>query len=120
MAHFAELDSNSIVIRVIVVHNNECLDANGQENEYVGIGFCTKLFGGIWKQTSYNSNFRKNYAGIGYTYDLARDAFIPPKPYPSWLFVEESCSWLPPISYPSSDDKVYTWDESEVNWIEVI
>ncbi len=119
MAHFAELDSNNIVTRVIVVHNNECLDANGQENEAVGSGFCAKLFGGNWKQTSYNGNFRKNYAGVGYTYDSVRDAFIPPQPYPSWVLVEETCNWISPISYPT-DGKRYAWDESVVNWIEVV
>lgn len=92
MAHFAELDNN-IVKQVIVVHNNELLD-NGIESEVKGIAFCQSLFGGIWKQTSYNGNIRKNFAGIGYTYDQERDAFIPPKPSEgSWILNEETCLW---------------------------
>jgi hypothetical protein len=77
MAHFAELNENNVVTRVIVVHNNELLD-NGVESEAKGIAFCKSLFGGEWVQTSYNSNFRENFAGIGYTYDQELDAFIPP------------------------------------------
>ena len=123
MAHFAELDANNIVLRVIVVHNNELMD-NGQESEAKGIAFCQSLFGGTWVQTSYNSNFRKNYAGIGYTYDATRDAFIPPQPYPSWVLNEETCQWEAPIPYPTDVGtpevpKRYIWDESLVNWVEV-
>lgn len=95
MAHFAELDENNVVKQVIVVHNNELLD-NGVESEAKGIQFCQSLFGGNWIQTSYNGNIRKNYAGIGYTYDSVRNAFIPPKPdcHPSDIsFVEETCVW---------------------------
>lgn len=95
MAHFAELDNNNIVKQVIVIHNNELLD-NGVEFEAKGIAFCQSLFGGQWVQTSYNGNIRKNYAGIGFTYDEIRDAFIPPKPecHPLDIFlVEETCLW---------------------------
>ena len=93
MAHFAELNENNIVKQVIVVHNNELLD-NGVESEAKGIQFCQSLFGGEWKQTSYNGNIRKNYAGIGYTYDEVRDAFIPPKPEEGeWILNEETCLW---------------------------
>lgn len=93
MAHFAELDENNIVKQVIVVHNNELLD-NGIESEDKGIAFCQSLFGGNWKQTSYNGNFRKNYAGIGFTWDEEIDAFIPPKPEEgSWILNEETCQW---------------------------
>lgn len=79
MAHFAELDDNNIVTRVLVIHNNELLDADGQELEQKGIDFCVGLFGGRWVQTSYNANFRGLYAGIGFTYDLDLDLFIAPK-----------------------------------------
>ena len=118
MAHFAQLDDNNIVTQVIVVNNSELLDENGQESEAKGIAFCQLLFGGNWKQTSYNATFRKNYAGIGFTYDLARDAFIAPKPFPSWVLDEETCEWQPPVARPT-DGKVYTWDEDNQQWIEV-
>jgi hypothetical protein len=78
MAHFAELDSNNVVLRVVVVDNKDTSDAAGVEKEYIGAAFCERLFGGNWKQTSYNGNFRKNYAGIGYTYDAELDEFVPP------------------------------------------
>ncbi len=85
MAHFAELDQNNIVLRVIVVNNEDIIDSNGIEQEQKGIDFCVNLLGGIWKQTSYNGTIRKNYAGVGYEYDKDLDAFIPPKPFASWL-----------------------------------
>lgn len=92
MAHFAKLDESNIVTEVIVVHNNELLD-NGVESEAKGIAFCQSLFGGNWKQTSYNGNIRKNYAGIGFSYDEQRDAFIPPKPEGDWILNENTCLW---------------------------
>lgn len=94
MAHFAQLDNNDAVIQVIVVHNNELLD-NGVESEAKGIAFCKSLFGEDtrWVQTSYNGNIRKNYAGIGFTYDEPRDAFIPPKPEGNWVLDEDTCNW---------------------------
>ncbi len=93
MAHFAELDLNNIVLRVIVVDNEVLID-NGQESEVKGITFCENLLGGRWVQTSYNGNIRKNYAGIGYTYDTQRDAFIAPQPEgEGWLLDEETCIW---------------------------
>ena len=93
MAHFAELDATNTVTQVIVVHNNELLD-NGVESEAKGIAFCQSLFGGNWVQTSYNGNIRKNFAGIGYTYDSVRDAFIPPKPEEGeWILNEDTCIW---------------------------
>ena len=116
MAHFAQLNEN-IVTQVIVVANEELLD-NGTESEIKGIAFCKSLFGGDWKQTSYNGNIRKNYAGIGYTYDSGRDAFIAPQPYPSWTLVEETCQWTASVPMPT-DGKVYKWDEATTNWIEV-
>jgi hypothetical protein len=118
MAHFAQLNEQNIVTQIIVVANQELLD-NGIESEAKGIAFCQSLFGGNWKQTSYNGNIRKNYAGIGYTYDSQRDAFISPKPYPSWTLVEETCRWVSPITIPT-DGKIYEWDEATTNWIEFI
>lgn len=118
MAHFAKLDDNNVVISVHVV-NNDVITINGIESEEVGVDFLTGLHGhNRWKQTSYNSNFRKNYAGIGYVYDEQRDAFIAPKPYPSWVLNEETCLWQSPVSHPS-DNGFYTWDEDAQNWIEV-
>lgn len=117
MAHFAELDENDTVLRVIVVNNSELLDENGQEQEYIGIDFCKSLLGGNWIQTSYNGSFRVRYCGIGYKYDRYHDAFIAPKPYASWLFSDNTLDWLPPIEYPS-DGKAYIWDENVLNWVE--
>lgn len=117
MAHFAQLDDAGTVLQVIVVHNSELLD-NGVESEAKGVAFCQSLFGGNWKQTSYNGNIRKNYAGIGYTYDAARDAFIPPKPYPSWTLSESTCTWQAPVPMPT-DNKPYRWDEPALSWIEI-
>ena len=96
MAHFAELDANNIVLRVVVVSNQDTLDATGVESEAVGIAFCEQLFGGRWAQTSYNGNIRKNYAGIGFTYDATRDAFIAPKPEGDWVLDEDTCQWVKP------------------------
>ena len=115
MAHFAEIDQNGLVLRVIVVSNKDTSDASGVEKEYIGAAFCERLLGGTWKQTSYNGNMRKNYAGIGYTYDAQRDAFIPPKPYPSWILNEQSCLWEPPVAMPD-DGKLYQWDETTTSW----
>jgi len=118
MAHFAKLDENNHVIGVHVVVN-EVITINGVESEQAGINFLTNLHEyNFWKQTSYNGNFRKNYAGIGYYYDSIRDAFIPPKPFPSWTLNEDSCLWESPIPYPN-DGKVYTWNEETGNWEEI-
>lgn len=121
MAHFAELDANNVVLRVIVVGNKDTADAAGVEKEHIGAAFCERLFGGTWKQTSYNGNKRKNYAGIGYSYDADRDAFIPPKPYNSWILVEETCQWKAPVDMPADagtgePPKMYSWDEATVSW----
>ena len=115
MAHFAELDKNNKVLRVVIVANDVLLDDDGVEQESTGIAFCQKLFGGTWKQTSYNGNFRKNYASVGYTFDFERDAFIPPQPYLSWVLNEDSCQWEPPTPYPDVDNK-YVWDEESQEW----
>jgi hypothetical protein len=119
MAHFAQLDENNVVLQVIVVNNSDCLDGNSNESEAVGVAFCQSLLGGNWKQTSYNGTMRKNYAGIGYQYDATRDAFIPPKPYSSWLLNEATCLWNAPVSYPT-DDKKYQWDEPTTSWVEIL
>jgi len=120
MAHFAEIDDNNVVLRVIVVSNNELLDVNGVEREEIGVSFCQSLYSSStrWKQTSYNSSFRKNYAGIGYLYDQNRDAFVPQKPFPSWTLNEQTCLWEPPIVRPN-DSKRYDWNEPTLSWIEV-
>ena len=129
MAHFAELDETNTVKRVIVVHNNELLDENGNESEAKGIAFCQSLFGGNWIQTSYNNNFRKNYAGIGMVYDTIRNAFYAPQLYPSWTLDEDTCVWQPPVPMPVNPytpdqqeywlQPVYQWDEATLTWIEV-
>jgi hypothetical protein len=118
MAHFAKLNEINEVIRVEAVVNDVITDTDGTEQEQLGIEFLSSLYGGGWyKQTSYNGSFRKNYAGIGFTYDQARDAFIPPKPYPSWLLNEDTCQWDAPTPHPD-DDKMYSWDEDTLSWIE--
>ena len=118
MAHFAEIDQFGKVKRVIVVDNKDTADALGVEKEHIGAAFCEKLFGGVWKQTSYNGNFRKNYAGIGYDWDEARNAFIPPKPFASWVLDENTCQWKAPIPMPA-DGKMYSWNEGTQAWDEV-
>ena len=118
MAHFAQIDENNVVLQVIVVNNSDCLDESGGESEAVGVAFCQSLLGGNWRQTSYNGNMRKNYAGIGFQYDSTRDAFIPPQQYASWLLDEQTCLWNAPTPMPT-DDKQYRWDEPTTSWIEV-
>lgn len=120
MAHFARLDENDIVTEVIVVHNNELLDENGQESEQKGIEFLIDWSGGWtrWKQTSYNGAFRKRYAGLGYRYDEQFDAFIPPKPYSKWVFNEETLAWDPPIPCPVNG-KIYIWNDDLGQWVEL-
>jgi hypothetical protein len=126
MASFAKIGLNSKVIEVLSVHNNVLKDSNGVEQEVNGIDFLTKLTGyPVWKQTSYNTHggvhssggtpLRKNHAGIGYTYDEDRDAFIPPKPFNSWILNEDTCIWNAPASYPQDGNK-YTWNESTLTW----
>jgi len=119
MAHFAKIGLNNIVTDVLVVANRETMDAQGNEHESIGVQFLKTLTGHeTWIQTSYNGNIRKNYAGVGYTYDSQRDAFIPPQPYSSWTLVEETCQWTAPVAMPT-DSKMYQWDEATTNWIEV-
>jgi len=119
MAHFAKIGLNNKVIEVLSVDNNELLDSNGIEQEVNGIDFLTKLTGyPVWKQTSYNNNIRKNHASIGMTYDEDRDAFIPKKPYNSWVLNETTCNWDAPSAYPD-DGKTYSWNEETLAWVEV-
>jgi len=117
MAHFAKVE-NGLVTQVISVSNSDTANAEGVEMESIGAAFCEHLLGGDWKQTSYNGNIRKNYAGIGYTYDEARDAFIAPQPFPSWVLNEQTCQWEAPVPMPT-DGKMYSWDETTLTWIEV-
>lgn len=117
MAHFAELNENGVVLRVIVVSNQNCTDANGDEVEALGAAFCHNLLGGTWKQTSYNDRIRKHFAGIGMVYDQALDAFIPPKPYTSWLLNTDTCQWQSPVPMPT--DGPYSWDESTLSWVAI-
>lgn len=118
MAHFAKLDDNNIVIDVNVIANETLNNLLFPESEPVGVAFLTEWSGGYsnWKQTSYNANFRKNYAGIGYAYDPTLDAFIPLKPYPSWLLNTMKCQWEAPVPYPN-DGKYYVWEEATQSWI---
>jgi hypothetical protein len=109
MAHAAELDHWDRVIRVIVVSND--LEPNVEQ-------WCSDTYGGYWKQTSYSGSFRKNFAGIGYTYNADLDAFIPPKPYPSWLLDEATCQWKAPVPMPQDGD-LYEWDEAAGEWVVV-
>lgn len=123
MAHFAELGENNVVLQVIVVSDSDA------PTEEAGAAFCRGLLGGTWKQTSYNTSggvhklggtpFRKNYAGIGYTYDSGRDAFVPPRPFASWNLNEDACLWEAPVPYPT-DGKAYSWDEETTNWKEMV
>ena len=116
MAHFAKIGTDNIVKQVIVVNNDVLMDENDVEQESLGIEFCQSLFGGTWVQTSYNKNFRKNFAGPGYKYDSVADVFIVPKPFASWV-LDENHDWQPPVSMPQDDNK-YIWDEDTTSWIE--
>lgn len=121
MAHFAKLDENNVVTQVIVVDNKDTADASGVEKEHIGAAFCERLFGGTWKQTSYNGNKRKNYAGIGFTYNADIDAFVPPKPFNSWLLNEETAQWEAPVAMPEdagsgNPPKMYGWNEETTSW----
>ena len=128
MASFAKLNSENIVITVESVVNDVLKDSNGIEQETIGVQFLKNLYNepnAIWKQTSYNTNagvhslggtaFRKNHAGIGYTYDETKDAFIPQKPYNSWILNETTCNWDAPIPYPTNGQE-YNWNEETQNW----
>jgi hypothetical protein len=124
MAYFAKLGTGNIVENVISINNAVITDANGVEQEQLGNDFINKLYNtrDVWKQTSYNKTFRKNYAGIGYTYDETRDAFIPPKPFNSWILNEDTCNWEAPVAMPEltqeqiDNKNYYVWNESIINW----
>jgi hypothetical protein len=130
MASFAKIGLNNKVIEVLSVVNEVLHDANGVEQEVIGIDFLTKLTGyPVWKKTSYNTHggvhdnggtpLRKNHAGIGYTYDEDRDAFISPKPFNSWILNETTCLWEAPVARPTTtleDNQYYSWNESIINW----
>ncbi len=115
MAHFAKLGTGNIILTVEVVSN----DIATTEQE--GVDFLNNLYNtrDVWKQTSYNNNIRKNFAGIGFKYDQARDAFIAPKPYPSWILNEDTCQWEAPVAYPT-DGNNYTWNEDTTSWVEIV
>jgi hypothetical protein len=114
MAHFAELDDSNTVVRVIVVGNEDTADEQGNEVEAIGIAFCENLLGGRWIQTSYNDNIRKQYAGIGYTYNQDADVFIAPQPFPSWS-LDDNHNWQPPTPKP---DEGWYWDEDSLSWLD--
>lgn len=118
MAHFAEINEENIVTKVIVVNNNELLIGE-DESEEKGIDFCESLFGHRnWVQTSYNNNIRYNYAGIGFIWDPDNNAFYEPQPFPSWA-LDENFDWQPPIAFPEIEEgssNVYTWNEETQTW----
>lgn len=116
MAHFAQI-SDGTVINVIVVHNNELL-VDGMETESKGAEFCHNLFGGEWIQTSYNNRIRKQFAGVGYTYDSVKDQFVAPRPFASWT-LDSNNDWQAPTAMPD-DGKMYTWNEASLAWVEVV
>jgi len=129
MAHFAKINTDNIVVSVVTVNNSELL-IDGEENEQKGINFLNSLYNTNynWKKTSYNTfggahlnggtPFRKNFAGLGFTYDSGRDAFYPPKPFNSWSLNETTCLWEAPVSIPEDDDKKYRWNEENQSWDE--
>lgn len=119
MAHFARVNNDWVVEEVIVVNNDILLNEQGIECDWLGEQFCQSLYGSHtkWIQTSYNGNKYKNFAGIGFTFDPFRNAFIPPKPFQSWVLNEATCSWDAPAPYPSNDGP-YVWDEKSLSWIE--
>ncbi len=119
MAHFAKLNATDTVEQVIVINNDVILNDNNEEVEQLGVNFCKSLYGENtnWVQTSYNNNFRKQFAGIGFKYDRTNDVFISPQPYTSWS-LNENFDWQPPVEDPSTEDKVYTWNESLQKWEE--
>jgi len=120
MAHFAQLNKVNNVIDVQVVNDSIITDANGVEQESLGIDFLARINAGGWyKQTSYNSTFRKNFAREGDTYDATRDAFIPPQPYASWILADVTCQWEAPTAIPD-DGEMYNWNEATTAWVEVV
>ena len=117
MAHFAELNEDNLVLRVVVINDSDCLDESDNESETVGINFCKTLFGGNWVQTSYNHSIRKNYASVGATYRADLDGFVAPCIFSSWVLDETTCKYEAPVAYPS-DGKYYRWNETTTSWDE--
>ena len=115
MANFAEIGIDNAVLRVITVADDVIVNENGDEQEALGEAFCRNLLGGTWKQTSYTNAIRKNFAGVGFTFDSAKDAFIPPKPHASWTLDESTCQWQAPVEIPT-DNQRYQWNESSGTW----
>ena len=116
MAHFAKIGLDNLVIDVLVVANRETMDSSGIEHETIGVEFLKNLTGHeAWVQTSYNGNIRKRYAGIGYTYNSSLDAFVPPKPFPSWTLDNATADWVAPVPMPT-DGKKYVWNENTQSW----
>ena len=128
MAHFAKINASNIVTDLVVLDDTDTQDESGNEVESVGAKYLADGFGGTWKKTSYNTHagvhqlggtpFRKNYAGIGFTYDASKDAFYTPQPYPSWTLNDATCIWEAPTAYPD-DGKFYTWNEGTTSWDEI-
>jgi hypothetical protein len=128
MAHFVKIDNSNKVVQVVVLDDKDTQDENGNEVESIGAKYLSDAFGGTWLRTSYNTHngihkldgtpFRKNYAGIGHTYDETKDAFIPPKHWDSWILDEDICQWEAPVTYPD-DGKRYSWNENNGTWDEV-
>lgn len=116
MAHFAEISPSNVVLRVVVVNNNELLDENGVESEAKGAAFCKSLFGGKWIQTSYNASTRNKFAQRGDLYSPDYDVFVRPQPFLSWTFNNETLAWEPPVPYPS-ETEFYLWDEINKQWV---
>ena len=121
MAYFAKLGTGNIIEQIISINNSVITDNNGVEQEKLGVDFINKLYNtrDVWKQTSYNNNIRKNFAGIGYQYDQTRDVFIPPKPFNSWILNEDTCLWNAPVAKPITElenNQYYSWNESIINW----
>jgi hypothetical protein len=119
MAHYAEIDTNDIVLRVLVVNNEQEQDEHGNDDEAKGVAYLQSLFGANtrWVRTSYHGNTRKRYAGAGMKYDAALDAFIPSQPYPSWTLNSATADWDAPTPKPVSEDNFYTWDEATLSWV---
>lgn len=117
MAHFAKINDQGIVEKVIAVDNDMCLDQEGHESEVIGAKYCSDILGGRWIQTSYNGNFRKNFASKGFRYDFDLDAFIPLQPYSSWVLDQDTCRWVAPVEQPESTDEFgYSWNEDTLTW----
>ena len=120
MAHFAELDKDNKVLRVIVIDNNATHDEDGIEQEILGIAFCQSMYGKDtkWVQTSYSNAMRNKFAGVGDVFDEKLNAFISPSPFPSWVLDEETLHYVPPVALPIDDNR-YLWNETTLSWTEV-